>query len=81
MIYSGGNELLRKLFDEVAISSSKDHVRIYNLKLKPDLLCYKDKFKIKSQYYTWYDGGKIEYRVVDQLKGGYISNRKDHIGT
>lgn len=54
MIYSGGTELLCKLFDETAVSFSKDHVgdRIYNLKLKPELSYYKDKFKIKPQNYT-----------------------------
>lgn len=74
MIYSGCNELLRKLFVEAAISIGKEHFgnRIYNLKLKSDLLFYKDKFKIKSQDYIWSDSSKIEYHVVDKLKGGFI---------
>lgn len=76
MIYSGGNELLSKLFDEASISITinKGTIgdRIYNLKLKPDLLCYKDKFKIKPQYYTWSDSSKIEYNVVDQLRGNSV---------
>lgn len=74
MIYSGGNELLCKLFDEVGITPLESILVIgYSLKLKPDLLCYKDKFKIKPQIYTWYDERKVvEYIVVDQLKGGSI---------
>lgn len=76
MIYSGSTELLRKLFDEASISITINKCslgdRIYDLKLKSDLLFYKDKFKIKSQNYTWYNDGKIEYHVVDKLKGNSV---------
>lgn len=74
MIYSGGNELLSKLFDEVSVSIGKEHIgnRIYNLKLKSDLLFYKDKFKIKSQNYTWYDGSKIEYHIFENLHCDFV---------